>query len=289
MTNTRTVTIAHSPDADDAFMFCGLATEKVGTPGIKYEHVLKDIQTLNEDAYKSIYDVTAMSVHAYAYLNDRYKLLRSGASMGEANYGPMVVAREPMTYEQLSKTVVAVPGKLTTAYLLLQLAMIDKVGRPCEVTCLPFDQILPAVRDGKVAAGLLIHEGQLTFAEEGLSSVLELFSWWHERHALPTPLGVNGIRADMPADLAADVARDVRASIEYALANRDEAVAYARQFARDLPRELIDRFVGMYVNQRTVYMGEDECKSVELLLNEAAKHKLIPAAPKLEWVEASQK
>lgn len=276
---THQITIAHSPDADDAFMFYGLASGKVGSPDIAYTHVLKDIQSLNEDAHTLRYDVTALSVHAYAYLVDRYHVLRSGASMGEKDYGPMVVARQPLSREALQHTVIAVPGKLTSAYLLLQLAL-----GPVETVTIPFDQILPAVRDGKVGAGLLIHEGQLTFAEAGLVSVLDLCAWWYDAHALPMPLGVNGIRRDLPAALATQVAADVRASIEYALANRPAALAHARQFARDLPPDLIDRFVGMYVNRRTVELGREEQQAIATLLNAGAARGLLPKVGTVQYV-----
>ncbi|MBI4237791.1 MAG: ABC transporter substrate-binding protein [Deltaproteobacteria bacterium] len=274
------VTIAHSPDADDAFMFYALATGKVGSPDIHYTHELIDIQTLNEYAKTARYDVTALSVHAYAYVADRYALLRSGASMGEATYGPMIVARSPMDAEALRRTTIAVPGQLTTAYLALQLAL-----GPVETTTMRFDAILPAVRDGHVAAGLLIHEGQLTFAKDQLVNVFDLAGWWHARHRLPLPLGVNGIRRNLPAALQQTVAHDVRASIEYALAHRPQAVDHARQFARDLPTELIDRFVGMYVNQRTVRMGAEEELAITTLLREAHAAQLIPALPPLMWSE----
>lgn len=273
------IAIAHSPDADDAFMFYALSTGKVGHPDIEYTHLLKDIQTLNEWALEGRYDVTAMSVHAYAYVADKYAILRSGASMGEANYGPMVVAKKPLTRDELQRTTIAIPGKMTSAYLLLQLALPG-----VETVSMAFDAIPSAVVSGEVDAGLLIHEGQLTYEKTGLHNVLPLYIWWNERHHLPMPLGVNGIRKDLPAALAAQVAADMRASIEYALAHRPAAVEHASQYARDLPQGLIDQFVGMYVNERTVHMGADEERAITLLLADAAASRLIPAAPQLMWV-----
>lgn len=273
------ITVAHSPDADDAFMFYALAAKKVGHPDIEYVHLLKDIQTLNEWALEGRHEVTAMSVHAYAYVADRYAILRSGASMGESHYGPMVVATTPLTLDQLKKTTIAIPGKMTSAYLLLQLALPG-----VETIAMPFDAIQPAVTAGKVAAGLLIHEGQLTFEKTGLHNVFPLYAWWHETYQLPMPLGVNGIRKDLPPAIATQVAADLRASIEYALAHRSEAVAHAKQFARDLPTALIDQFVGMYVNQRTVHMGDTEERAITALLRDAVAQRLIPAAPPVVWV-----
>lgn len=281
---TRTITIAHSPDADDAFMFYALTVGKVGHPGFRYEHTLHDIQTLNEWARETRFDVTALSVHAYAYLADRYAVLRSGASMGESDYGPMVVAREPLTRAQLQATTIAVPGKMTTAYLLLQLALGGETPLECKV--MPFDAILPAVRDGRVAAGLLIHEGQLTYQAEGLISVLDLFRWWHDAYQLPVPLGFNGIRRELEPAVATQVASDIRASIAYAIDHREEAVAYAQRFGRGLSTDILTRFVGMYVNQRTLRMGDDETQAIRTLYTEAYRRHLIPLIPALEWVGA---
>lgn len=279
---TRTITIAHSPDADDAFMFYALTVGKVGHPGFRYEHTLQDIQTLNEWAREGRFDVTALSVHAYAYLADRYAVLRSGASMGESDYGPMVVAREPLTRAQLQATTIAVPGKMTTAYLLLQLALGGET--PLECVVMPFDAILPAVREGRVAAGLLIHEGQLTYHAEGLVSVLDLFRWWHDAYQLPVPLGFNGIRRDLDPAVATQVASDIRASIAYAIDHRDEAVAYAQRYGRGLSADILTRFVGMYVNQRTLRMGDDEEQAIRTLYAEAQRRHLISQIPSLDWV-----
>ena len=233
------ITIAHSPDADDAFMFYALSTGKVGSPQFQYTHILRDIQTLNEWAKEGRHEVTALSVHAYAYVADKYYMLRSGASMGEANYGPIVVAREPFSRDILRQRTIAIPGELTTAALVLQLALPG-----VRTTVMSFDQIMPAVAAGKVEAGLLIHEGQLTYADARLHNCLSLAVWWHNRHRLPLPLGVNGIRRDLPEDVRRQVAADIRASIDYALAHRREALAHCQQYARDLAPDLVDRFVG---------------------------------------------
>ncbi len=202
--------------------------------------------------------------------------------MGEADYGPMVVARTEIDPQDLRDYVIAVPGKMTSAYLLLQLAL--GTDTPIKTISLPFDQIQAAVKDGKVDAGLLIHEGQLTFANDGLVSVLELSKWWYNLYHLPLPLGVNGISRDLDPELQASIASDLKASIEYSLSHRQEAIAYARQFSRDLPEDLIDRFVGMYVNQRTVNIAREEEQAIEKLLSSAAQHGLIPREPDWLWV-----
>lgn len=274
------ITIAHSPDADDAFMFYAMATGKVGSPYITYTHVLRDIQTLNEWAHEGRYEVTALSVHAYAYVADKYLLLRHGASMGERDYGPIVVAREPYPIEALAQRTVAIPGALTTAALVLQLALPN-----VKTTVMPFDRILPAVAEGKVDAGILIHEGQLTYQDAKLHNVLGLHQWWYERHRLPLPLGVNGIRRDLDPALRRQIAADIRASIEYALAHREEALAHCQKFARDLPRHLLDRFVGMYVNARTRMIGDEEERAIRTLLEEVYKHGLLPSRPVFELDE----
>jgi 1,4-dihydroxy-6-naphthoate synthase len=274
------ITIAHSPDADDAFMFYGLVEGKVGSPGIKYTHVLRDIETLNHWAREGRYAVTALSVHAYAYVADRYALMSCGASMGEADYGPMVVARTPLTREALRQTVIAIPGKLTSASLHLQLALGG-----VETIEMPFDAILPAVTHGDVDAGLLIHEGQLTFADEGLHNVFALYTWWQEQMHLPLPLGVNGIRRDLPAPLQQHITHDIRDSIIYSLEHRSEALAYAKQFAPAMDEALVDQFVGMYVNDRTRDMRDEERQAVEGLLTMAHAKQLIAHCPPFDWVE----
>lgn len=275
------VTIAHSPDADDAFMFYGLATGAVGTPGIQYTHILQDIQTLNEWAKEGRHEVTALSVHASAYVSDHYLLLRHGASMGEKDYGPIVVAREPYPLEALAKQTIAIPGELTTAALVLRLALPG-----VRTTVIPFDAILPAMVEGKITAGLLIHEGQLTYPEDHLYHCLSLGAWWHARHKLPLPLGVNGIRRTIVPALRAQITADLKASIDYALAHRDDALAYCAQFGRGLPRALLDRFVGMYVNQRTQCLGHEEERAIRLLLEEGYRQRLLPMKPTIAFQES---
>ncbi len=280
------ITIAHSPDTDDAFMFAGLVLGKTGSPDIRYTHILREIQTLNEWAQEGRYEITALSVHAYAYVADAYAILTSGASMGEAHYGPMVVAREPIDLATLAGKRIAVPGKMTTAYLYLQLALREITGRDqiFETVSLPFEDVLPAVRNGDVDAGVLIHEAQMTFQDEGLVNIFPLYAWWHRKTGLPMPLGVNVIKKDMAPHLQRQIAGDLRASIEFALAHRREAIEDARRFARDLPFELLDTYVGMYVNDRTVCMGGEEQRATELILRMAADARLIPAMPTLTWV-----
>lgn len=279
MNDTKVITVAHSPDSDDAFMHYALAEEKIDAEGLEFRHILKDIETLNGWAMEGRHEVSAVSIHAYAYLADKYALLPHGASMGD-KYGPIVVAREPMTIEDLAGKRVAIPGKLTTAWLALQLAASG--FEPVEV---PFDEIIDAVKAGSVDAGLLIHEGQLTYESEGLHKVLDLGEWWHEETGLQLPLGGNAIRRDLGPDLTRKVSRLLHESIKYALENREEALSYAMQFARDLPEELADRFVGMYVNDVTLDYGEDGRRAVQLLLDRAHERGLIPNKVDVEFVE----
>ncbi len=286
MTTPEQITIAHSPDTDDAFMFAGLVLGKAGSHDIKYTHILREIQTLNEWAREGRYEITALSVHAYAYVADRYAILTSGASMGEAHYGPMVVAREPIDLATLPSKRIAVPGKMTTAYLYLQLALREIIGRDqiFETIALPFEEVLPAVRNGDVDAGVLIHEAQLTYQEDRLVNILPLYEWGHRKTGLPMPLGVNVIKKNMDPRLQRQIAADLRTSIEFALSHRREAIEDARRFARDLPYDLLDTYVGMYVNQRTVCMGEEEQRATELILRMATDAQLIPAMPQLTWI-----
>jgi 1,4-dihydroxy-6-naphthoate synthase len=273
-----TITVAHSPDSDDAFMHYALAEDKIPSEGITFTHLLKDIETLNQWALEGRYEVSAVSIHAYAYLADRYALLPHGASMGN-KYGPIVVAREPVSMEDLSGKRVAIPGRLTTAYLALQLAADG--FEPVEV---PFDEIIDAVKAGTVDAGLLIHEGQLTYGAEGLHKVLDLGEWWFEETGLQLPLGGNAIRKDLGPELTAKVSRLLHESIRYALENREEALAYSMQFARDLPEHLADRFVGMYVNDVTLDYGDDGRRAVQLLLDRAFERGLIPNKVEVDFV-----
>lgn len=278
----REIKIAHSPDSDDAFMFYALATGKLPaaeTRGLRFTHVLSDIESLNRRALTGEFDITAVSFHAYPYLQDRYRLLNHGGSVGYG-YGPMIVAKRPMTAEQARRRVIAVAGERTTSALVLRLFAPE-----AQFTVLPFDQIVPAVAEGRVEAGLLIHEGQLTYASAGLHKVLDLGEWWLRETNLPLPLGGNVIRRDLPEDLARRLSALLRASIGYALEHRREGLAYAQQFARDMDPALADRFVGMYVNQRTLAYGEDDKKAIARLLALGHERGLIPRAPRLDYLD----
>jgi 1,4-dihydroxy-6-naphthoate synthase len=254
------IRLGHSPDADDAFMFWALAEDRVDTRGFEFEHVLRDIQTLNEWALEGKLEVTAISLHAYPFVQDRYVLLPHGASMG-SGYGPVVVAREPMTADELREVEIAVPGLMTTAFLALRLYL----GR-FRHRVLPFDEILEAVRDGQVEAGLLIHEGQLTYAAEGLEKVVDLGEWWHEEAGLPLPLGVNVARRDLGEERLRDLSAVLAESIATGLEHRREAMEYALRFGRGVDFELGDRFVGMYVNELTQDYGDEGRAAVRELL-----------------------
>jgi 1,4-dihydroxy-6-naphthoate synthase len=271
------ITVAHSPDSDDAFMFYGLATGHVPTDGIEVEHLLVDIETLNHAAFKGTYEVSAVSFNAYAHLTDKYLLLPHGSSMGD-NYGPIVVARSDGP-SSVKGVTVAVPGTLTTAFLTLRLYDPDVA-----FTVMPFDQIQDAVREGKVAAGLLIHEGQLTYADAGLKKVVDLGEWWLLETGLPLPLGANVARRDLGADTLFDLSDVLRESIQAGLDNRDEAMEYAMQFGRGLDTELADRFVGMYVNELTCDYGEEGRQAVRELLSRAEKLGTYEQPVKVEFV-----
>jgi 1,4-dihydroxy-6-naphthoate synthase len=275
----RQITVAHSPDSDDAFMFYALATNKIKTGDLKFNHVLSDIETLNQKALTGEYEVTAVSFHAYAYLAEKYALLSSGASMGD-RYGPLVVSESPMKPQELKGRVIAVPGEMTTAFLILKIFEPD--FRPLIV---PFDKIFDTVARRRAEAGLIIHEGQLTFPTLGLYKVIDLGEWWHKETRLPLPLGGNVIRKDLGPELISRVSRILRQSIEYALAHREEALNYAMQFARDMEQELADRFVGMYVNERTLNYGAAERKAVQLLLDMGHERKVINQAVQVEFAE----
>ena len=278
MTTTQ-ITVAHSPDSDDAFMFDALATNKIKTGDLKFNHVLSDIETLNKKALKGEYEVTAVSFHAYAYLSEKYALLSSGASMGD-RYGPLVVSESPMKPQDLKGKVVAVPGEMTTAFLILRIFEPDFI--PLVV---PFDKIFETVMRRKAEAGLIIHEGQLTFPSLGLHKVLDLGEWWYKETQLPLPLGGNVIRKDLGRDLIAKVSKILRQSIEYALEHRDEALNYAMQFARDMEHHLADKFVGMYVNDRTLNYGTAERKAVQLLLNLGHERHIIRNPIQVEFAD----
>src|SRR5438270_5193002 len=276
----RLITVGHSPDPDDAFMFYALAHDRLDTGELSFRHELQDIETLNRRALRGELDVTAVSLHAYAYLLDKYALLPSGCSMGD-RYGPMVVARREMTLAELAKARIVVPGTMTTAFLVLRLLLPG--GFTYEV--LPFDQILGAVEAGKYDAGLIIHEGQLTFRNQGLHLVVDLGVWWQERTGLPLPLGGNVVRRDLGPETIRQISRLLKESIRYGLEHRDEALAYALAYARDMDRGLADRFVGMYVNDWTLDYGPRGREAVRRLLDEGHKAGVIPSPAKVEFVE----
>jgi 1,4-dihydroxy-6-naphthoate synthase len=282
----RTLRLGHSPDPDDAFMFYALAQDPplIPTGEWRFEHVLQDIQTLNQRAMKGELEITAISIHAYPYVADKYALTSCGSSMGD-NYGPMVIAREPMSLEQLKGKTIAIPGELTTAFLALQLCL-GKARDAFEFHVVPFDQILKHVKDGNADAGLIIHEGQLTFATMGLHRIVDLGMWWHERTGLPLPLGGNCIRKDLGQPEMQEVTDILKASIQYSLTHRAEAVDYALQFGRDLDRKLADQFVGMYVNDWTLDYGPKGREAITRLLNEGAAAGIVPAIGKIEYVTA---
>ena len=273
------IRVAHSPDSDDAFMFYALAKGVIDTGELEFDHVLADIETLNREAFSGTYEVSAVSIHAYAHLDDRYALLGSGASMGDG-YGPVLVARKGMAPEALSGLRIAIPGTLTTAALALGLWRDD-----LETTVLPFDAIGPAVSAGEVDAGVLIHEGQLTWQDEGLMKVVDLGEWWAgETGGLPLPLGGNVIRRDLGDELMRRVADLLRESIRCALDNREPALDYALTYGRGLDRERTDRFVGMYVNDLTVDYGERGRRAVRELLERSYRTGMIPRVPRLDFL-----
>jgi 1,4-dihydroxy-6-naphthoate synthase len=274
----REITIAHSPDSDDAFMFYGLATNKVRVPGLRFTHTLCDIETLNRKAREGVYDVTAISFHAYPYIQDLYALMSCGGSVGEG-YGPMVIAPRPFTHSEIKEKRIAVPGTLTTAYLALQL-----FAPGVETEVVPFDHIIPQVLEGKYEAGLIIHEGQLTYDKAGLHRIVDLGRWWQKMTGLPLPLGGNAIRRALGPELMSSVTGALRASIQYALDHREEALAYAMQFARDLDASTADRFVGMYVNERTLEYGPDGREAVARLLEMGHTAGIIRPAARVDWV-----
>lgn len=274
----RTITVAHSPDSDDAFMFYGLATNKLETEGLRFEHTLKDIQSLNEDAKNGVFDVTAISFHAYAYVSDKYALLPHGASIGD-KYGPIVVAREPRDASEIGEMTIAVPGELTSAYLALRI-----LNNEFKHVIVPFDQIMDTVKGGGADAGLLIHEGQLFYNQHGLHKVIDLGEWWFEKTGLPLPMGGNAIRRDLGKDLMKQVSTHLHRSIQYSLENREDALSYAMQFARDMQPELADRFVAMWVNELTLDYGERGREGVKRLLAEGHKAGIIPHKVKIDFV-----
>ncbi|MFL5481603.1 MAG: menaquinone biosynthesis family protein [Gemmatimonadaceae bacterium] len=274
-----TIHLAHSPDSDDAFMFYALADGQIDTEGVSYVHELQDIETLNGRALRGELDVTAVSIHAYAYLSDRYALLPHGASMGDG-YGPMLVATTPMTREQVIGRRVAVPGLMTSAYLALRLYQPDFVP-----VVTPFNEIDKAVQRGDVDAGLLIHEGQLTYKDEGLHLIADMGAWWKKKTGLPLPLGGNVIRKDMPRDLQRKVSRHLRDSIAFGLQHRKDALDHAMRFARGLNRSKADEFVGMYVNDWTLDYGVQGRQAIKLFLDEGVKSGVITRPVTVEFVD----
>ena len=272
------IKLAHSPDSDDAFMFYALATQKLRTPGLKFTHVLADIETLNQAAAEELYDVTAISFSAYAFLREKYVLLDCGASFGEG-YGPIVVASHPLRRDELAGKRVAIPGLRTTAHLTLKL--FEPRFEPVPMN---FDKILDAVRAETVDAGLLIHEGQLLFPQAGLHRVVDLGQWWLEQTGLPLPLGGNAVRRALGPEMGRQIAHTIRESVAYALEHRDEALNYAIQFARDMDTELTDKFVGMYVNRWTLGYGERGRQAVRELLARGVKAGLLPGPAEADFL-----
>jgi 1,4-dihydroxy-6-naphthoate synthase len=274
----NTIHVAHSPDSDDAFMFFALAAGKIDTGGIEFVHHLNDIESLNEAALTGKFEVTAVSIHAYAYLADRYALLNSGASMGEG-YGPVLVARDSISCDRLEEKVVAIPGEKTSALLALRLHSPGVTTR-----VIRFDEIIPAVIAGKVDAGLVIHEGQLFYGREGLKKVLDLGEWWRGETGLPLPLGGNVVRRDLGPEQVGKIAALIRESIGYALDHREEALEYALEFGRGLTPEEGDEFVGMYVNDRTLDYGEEGRKAVQMFLDRGFDAGLVPQRVEAEFI-----
>ena len=279
-TPVRTARIGHSPDPDDAFMFFGIASGRVDTGSFRIEQVLEDIEGLNRRALRQELEVSAVSIHAYAHLADAYALMPCGASMGDG-YGPLVVAREPLTREALASATIAVPGTLTSAFLALRLCL----GRDFEHRIVPFDRILDVVAEGGADAGLVIHEGQLTYARQGLHRIVDLGIWWGERTGgLPLPLGGNAVRRDLGLPAMRELTRILRDSIDYGLTHREEALAYALDFGRGLDGTLADRFVGMYVNDLTRDYGERGREAIRRFLREGAEAGVVPPLAQLEFV-----
>jgi len=276
----RRVRVGHSPDPDDAFMFYGIASGAVDTEGFQIDQVLEDIESLNRRALEGSLEVTALSIHAYAHLADRYALMPCGASMGDG-YGPLVVAREVLRSEDLTDRTVAVPGTLTSAYLALRLAL----GRDFDIQVMPFDRILDAVVEGRTDAGLIIHEGQLTYSHLGLHKVMDLGAWWAEHTGgLPLPLGGNGVRKNLGTETMRTLTRILRASIDYGLDHRQEALTYALDFGRGLDAVMTDRFVGMYVNDWTRDYGEKGREAIRRFLEEGSEAGIVPPLSAVEFV-----
>jgi 1,4-dihydroxy-6-naphthoate synthase len=275
----REIRIGHSPDPDDAFMFYALTHGKLDTAGLTFQHVIRDIESLNHLAVEGELEVTALSVHAYGYVMDKYALLESGGSFGD-KCGPVVVARKPMDVGELADDRIAVPGTMTSAYLLLKLLLMN-----FKFEVVPFDRIMDVIKDGELDAGLLIHEGQITYQQMGLHKIVDLGEWWYADTGLPTPLGVNAVRKDLGKQLMRKISELLTASIRYALEHREEAVGYAREFGRGMDAATTDRFVGMYVNPLTLDMGMKGREAIALLLTRAYHAALVPRPVNLEFVQ----
>jgi 1,4-dihydroxy-6-naphthoate synthase len=276
----RRLLLGHSPDPDDAFMFYALAKDCIPTDGWEFEHILQDIQTLNERALRGELHITAISIHAYPYLMDRYALMNCGSSMGDG-YGPMVVAPQPMDVADLEGKTILIPGEMTTAFLALNLLLgKDRFQHRC---CM-FDEILPRVAAGEADAGLIIHEGQLTYQNNALHCIVDLGAWWQSETQLPLPLGGNAIRRDIGAEHLSKIAAILHHSIEYGLSHREEAVSYALSYARDMGQDLADQFVGMYVNKWTLDYGDKGREAVRLLLRKGRDAGLVPDAGEIDFV-----
>ncbi|HVG18339.1 MAG TPA: MqnA/MqnD/SBP family protein [Blastocatellia bacterium] len=273
----REITLGHSPDPDDAFMFYALAADRIPTDGLSFRHVIEDIETLNRRAMNAELDVTAISIHAYAYVLDQYALLTSGASMGD-DYGPLVISREPMSVGDLRGVTIAIPGEMTTAYLALRLC-----AGGVKTTVIPFDKIMDAVERGETDAGLLIHEGQLTYAARGFNKVVDLGEWWKSETGLPLPLGGNVIKKSLGQELINKVSALLRESIEYGLGHRQVAVRHSMKYGRGMEESLTDKFVGMYVNDYTIDYGERGREAVRLLLRRGHEAGVIPSPVQLEF------
>ena len=275
----REINIAHSPDSDDAFMFYGLATNKIRVPGYRFHHTLTDIETLNHRAITDpFYDVTAISFHAYPYVQDTYAIMSCGGSMGEG-YGPMIVAPKKYTLDEVKKLRIAVPGVLTSAFLTLKLFAPE-----IQTVAVPFDTIIPAVVSGEFDAGLIIHEGQLTYAENGLHKILDLGQWWFEKTGLPLPLGANAIKRSLGPEAMLSTTHALRDSIQHALDHREAALEYSLQFARDLDPAMANKFVGMYVNHRTLDFGDDGRESIRKFLDMGYERGVIPHKAKVDFI-----
>ena len=273
------IVCAHSPDSDDAYMFYALATGRISSPLIRFRHVLDDIQTLNQKAREGAYELTAVSYHAYPYIADRYRLMAAGSSVGDG-YGPTIVSLDPLSAEELKGRRIAIPGKLTTAYLTLYLMQPD-----FEAVVVPFDRILEAVREGVADAGLVIHEAQLTHSQDGFHTVVDLGRWWKETYHLPLPLGANVLRRDLPPEIARESCRLMRESIQYALDHREEALDYALEFARGMEVPLARKFIGMYVNHYTVDCGDVVPAAAQKLLDLGHQAGVVPHRVRVEFVQ----